>query len=102
MSEGSNQLHLFFYKDFSSTNTYLFIYDPHLRMFIGLRERERGRDQCERETSIGRLPYAPGLGIRSATQVCALPGMEPTVSGAWDGAPPNWTTWLGPNLHLWI
>ena len=36
-------------------------------MFIDFRERRR-----ERETSIGRLLYAPRLGTKTATQVCVL------------------------------
>ena len=31
------------------------------------REREREKHECERETSIGSLPYAPQLGIEPET-----------------------------------
>ena len=41
-------------------------------MCIDFIERGRKNHQCERETSIGCLPYTPWLGIEPATQVCAL------------------------------
>ena len=39
-------------------------------------EREGEKHQCERETLIDCLLYAPLLGSESATQACALMGIE--------------------------
>ena len=60
----------------SSLFVYLFIYllsSPGDIFFIAFFKRKR-------KTSIGCLPYAPKLGIKPATQVCALTG--------------NWTLYL--------
>ena len=40
------------------------------------RGREREKHQCERETSIGCLLYAPGLGNKPTTQACAQTGNQ--------------------------
>ena len=58
---------------------YLSIYSPYPRICL-LIFRKRGREKereismwkCERQTSIGCLPYMSQLEIKPATQVCAL------------------------------
>lgn len=47
-------------------------------MFIDYFRAREGEERV-RETSIGYLPYAPQLGIESATWVHALKGIEPTT-----------------------
>ena len=53
------------------------------------KERERNIDvrekhQCERETSIGCLPYMPRLGTKLVTQACALTRNQTVTFGLQD------------------
>ena len=43
-------------------------------MFINLRDRDKQKHQCERETSVGCLRYAPGLGIEALKLGVCLTG----------------------------
>ena len=53
-------------------------------MFIDFRERKK--HQCRRETLVSCLSYVLSLGIKSATQICALIGIRThniLVHGTW-------------------
>lgn len=53
------------------------------KMFSLILEGERQKQRCERDTSVGCLPYAPGLGTNPKPRMC--PDQEPhwQPCGAW-------------------
>ena len=68
---------------------------PHLKAFLSLlleRRTKREKHRCQREASVGCLPYSqnqgshiPGLGIELTIQTRAPIRIEPTTFWLWDG-----------------
>ena len=71
---------------FSMIELGFYLFNSHLRTCLFILEREEGREEereihwCERETSIGRLLFAP------------RPGIEPRYNVSWSGIEPT-TFW---------
>ena len=66
---------------------YLFIYLINYKLIS-----ERERHQCERETSIGCLLYAPDQGSNLHLDMCPDGESNSQLFGVWDNAPTNWST----------
>ena len=62
--------------------------------------RRKGEKQCERETLVGCLSYAPQPGTESATQACALTESYPQPFSLWGDTQPTEPHWsqLEPTL----